>query len=164
MNHWMILPILIPAVVAPLLVIAVRNDIVLARVFSIGCTIALLLVGAYQFGLASDGEIRTYALGNWSPPFGIVLVLDRLAATMLLLTAVIGFAVACTFATLACPGKAAQLSDNFGAATPITGFIDILVPNGQATAEPLEPNHADAPPNRSLWAIWRAGFTDRLCS
>jgi multicomponent K+:H+ antiporter subunit D len=93
MNHWMILPILFPAVVAPLLVIAVRNDIVLARVFSLGCTIALLLVGAYQFGLASDGEIRTYALGNWSPPFGIVLVLDRLAATMLLLTAVIGFAV-----------------------------------------------------------------------
>jgi len=93
MNHWMIFPILLPAVVAPLLVIAVRTDIVLARIFSIGCSIALLLVGGYQFGLACDGEIRTYALGNWSPPFGIVLVLDRLSATMLLLTAVIGLVV-----------------------------------------------------------------------
>jgi hypothetical protein len=33
MNHWMILPILLPAIVAPLLALAVRNDIVLSRVF-----------------------------------------------------------------------------------------------------------------------------------
>ncbi|MCY2975060.1 MAG: monovalent cation/H+ antiporter subunit D [Planctomycetota bacterium] len=93
MNHWMIFPILLPAVVAPLIVLAIRNDIVLARIFSIGCSVALLMVGGYQFGLASDGVIRTYAIGNWSPPFGIVLVLDRLSATMLLLTAVIGLFV-----------------------------------------------------------------------
>jgi multicomponent K+:H+ antiporter subunit D len=93
MNHWMIFPILLPAVVAPLLVLAIRNDIVLARIFSIGCSIGLLVVGGYQFGLASDGLIRTYAIGNWAPPFGIVLVLDRLSATMLLLTAAIGLLV-----------------------------------------------------------------------
>lgn len=93
MNHWMIFPILLPAVVAPLIVLAIRNDIVLARIFSIGCSVALLIVGGYHFGLASDGVIRTYAIGNWSPPFGIVLVLDRLSATMLLLTAVIGLFV-----------------------------------------------------------------------
>lgn len=89
----MIFPILLPAVVAPLIVLAIRNDIVLARIFSIGCSVALLIVGGYHFGLASDGLIRTYALGNWIPPFGIVLVLDRLSATMLLLTAAIGLVV-----------------------------------------------------------------------
>ena len=32
MNHWLIMPILFPAVVAPLLALAVRKDILLARV------------------------------------------------------------------------------------------------------------------------------------
>jgi multicomponent K+:H+ antiporter subunit D len=87
MNHWMILPILLPAIVAPLLALAVRHDIVLARVFSVGSTLLLLLVGLYQLWMAGDGITRTYELGNWPAPFGIVLVLDRLAALMLVLTA-----------------------------------------------------------------------------
>ena len=33
--------------------------------------------------LASDDTYRVYAMGNWQPPFGIVMVLDRLAAMML---------------------------------------------------------------------------------
>jgi len=68
----------------------------------------------------------------------------------------ISFVALCVFGAINTSSKAAQLSDNFGAATPITGSIDLLVPNGQATAEPLEPDHADAPPNHSLWAIWIA--------
>ncbi|HEX2138640.1 MAG TPA: monovalent cation/H+ antiporter subunit D, partial [Woeseiaceae bacterium] len=36
---------------------------------------------------------RAYFLGSWPAPFGIVLVLDRLSATMLLLTAVLASAV-----------------------------------------------------------------------
>lgn len=87
MNHWMILPILFPAIVAPLLALAVRHDIVLARVFSVGSTFFLLLLGLYQLVMAGDGVTRTYELGNWPAPFGIVLVLDRLAALMLVLTA-----------------------------------------------------------------------------
>ena len=66
------------------------------------------------------------------------------------------FAVLCLFGAIQRNSKAAQLADNFGAATSITGSIDLLVPNGLATAEPLEPDHADAPPNHSLWAIWIA--------
>jgi multicomponent K+:H+ antiporter subunit D len=93
MNHWMILPILLPAVVAPLLALAVRHDIVLARVFSLGSTIVLLVLGMFQLNMASDGITRTYELGNWPAPYGIVLVLDRLAAIMLLLTAALGVCV-----------------------------------------------------------------------
>ena len=93
MNHWMILPILLPAIVAPLLALAVRHDIVLARVFSVGSAVSLVLIGFLQLGMAADGETRIYALGDWPPPFGIVLVLDRLSALMLVLTAVLGLAV-----------------------------------------------------------------------
>lgn len=39
--------------------------------------------------LADDGSYRAYAFGNWAPPFGIVLVLDRLAALMLFITALL---------------------------------------------------------------------------
>jgi multicomponent K+:H+ antiporter subunit D len=93
MSHWLIFPILVPAIVAPLLALAVRNDLVLARVFSVGSMVLLVLLGMFQLGMACDGEIRTYELGGWLSPFGIVLVLDRLSALMLLLSAILGLFV-----------------------------------------------------------------------
>lgn len=93
MSHWLIFPILVPAIVAPLLALAVRNDLVLARVFSFGSMALLVLLGMFQLGMAADGTIRTYELGNWPSPFGIVLVLDRLSALMLLLCALLGLFV-----------------------------------------------------------------------
>lgn len=45
------------------------------------------LVIAIQYVMSSlSGQIQVYELSQWSAPFGIVLVLDRLAAFMLLLT------------------------------------------------------------------------------
>jgi hypothetical protein len=38
------------------------------------------------------GEVRVYRLGDWPSLFGIVLVLDRLSALMLVLTSVLGLA------------------------------------------------------------------------
>lgn len=38
------------------------------------------------FIIANTGQITVYQLGEWSAPFGIVLVLDRLSAFMVLLT------------------------------------------------------------------------------
>jgi multicomponent K+:H+ antiporter subunit D len=92
-EHLLILPILLPAVVAPLLALAVRHDIVLARVFSSGATLALLVIGGLMVWTASDGTIRVYELGGWAAPYGIVLVLDRLAAIMVLLTACLAVVV-----------------------------------------------------------------------
>ncbi|MBK1691185.1 monovalent cation/H+ antiporter subunit D [Ectothiorhodospira mobilis] len=89
MNHWIILPILLPALVAPMLVLAVRHDVALARVFSVASTVLLLGVAGGLLAMASGGEPQVYALGHWPPPFGIVLVLDRLSALMLLLTALL---------------------------------------------------------------------------
>jgi len=41
----------------------------------------------------SSANVRVYLLGNWAAPFGIVLVVDRLAALMLLLTSCIALPV-----------------------------------------------------------------------
>jgi len=93
MNHWIILPILLPAMVAPLIALTVRDDIVLCRVFSVASTVLLLLLGGILMGTTAAEPVQTYNLGNWLAPFGIVLVLDRLSAMLLLLTAVLGLAV-----------------------------------------------------------------------
>ena len=93
MNHGLILPVLVPAVVGALLVIAARYDTVLARVFSVASMVLMLAIALGLFVIAGDGSVRTYELGAWTAPFGIVLVLDRLSALMLLLAAVLGLGV-----------------------------------------------------------------------
>jgi multicomponent K+:H+ antiporter subunit D len=90
---WIVLPIVLPALVAPLLIL-LRLKPDLQRRLSLGAT-ALLLAGCLGlYGLAADGTVRPYFLGAWPAPFGIALVLDRLSATMVLLTAVLASAVA----------------------------------------------------------------------
>src|SRR5690606_31191336 len=93
MNHWIILPILLPALVAPLIALAMRFDISLARIFSVASATLLVVIACILFGMAFDGTVISYALGNWVAPFGIVLVLDRLSALMLLLASIIGLFV-----------------------------------------------------------------------
>ena len=93
MNHLLIRPILLPAVVGALLVLAARHDGVLARTFAVASTVLLLAIAVALLVLASDGQVRSYALGAWPAPFGIVLALDRLAALMLVLNAILGLGV-----------------------------------------------------------------------
>ena len=94
MNHWIIVPVVLPALVAPFIVLVARHDMVLQRVFGIASTVALLVVALGLYALASDGMTRPYELGDWPAPFGIVLVVDRLSALMLLLTASLAVVVA----------------------------------------------------------------------
>ena len=93
MNHWIIAPVVLPAIMAPILLMGARHDIVLARIFSIASTVAMLGIALALTTMVSDGTILTYALGNWVAPFGIVLVADRLSVMMLVLTAVLALAV-----------------------------------------------------------------------
>ncbi|WP_121632408.1 monovalent cation/H+ antiporter subunit D [Tropicibacter alexandrii] len=86
MNHWIIAPVLLPAILAPLLGFVMRHDISLARVFSVAGNVALLLIGIGLVWTTSDGHVEVYRLGHWPAPFGIVLVLDQLSAMMVLLT------------------------------------------------------------------------------
>jgi multicomponent K+:H+ antiporter subunit D len=88
MNHWIVAPIILPAVAGALLAL-VSGRIALERTIGVASTAALLAVAVVLAGIASDGGYTVYALGDWRPPFGIVLVLDRFSALMLLLTAVL---------------------------------------------------------------------------
>ncbi len=93
-NPWLIAPVAIPAMTAAFLVLALRHSLAAQRVVSVAATFCQLAVAIGLYVIASDGELRTYLLGNWPAPFGIVLVLDRLAAIMLLLTALLASGIA----------------------------------------------------------------------
>ncbi|MGF2733586.1 monovalent cation/H+ antiporter subunit D [Marinobacter sp. DUT-1] len=89
MNHWLIAPILIPLLGGVLQAFMGYAPISLRRTLALGTTVLLLVATIVLLVMANDGSYRLYAFGNWQPPFGIVLVLDRLAALMLVMTAVL---------------------------------------------------------------------------
>ncbi|WP_372985864.1 monovalent cation/H+ antiporter subunit D [Marinobacter sp.] len=89
MNHWLIAPILIPLLGGVLQAFMGYAPISLRRTLALGTTVLLLVSTIVLLVMANDGSYRLYAFGNWQPPFGIVLVLDRLAALMLVMTAVL---------------------------------------------------------------------------
>jgi multicomponent K+:H+ antiporter subunit D len=85
----LLLPLLLP-LAGGLLALAVgRAGIAGERAVGIVATALLLPTAWLLFGLASAGDIAVYTVGDWPAPFGIVLVLDRMAAWMLLVTAVV---------------------------------------------------------------------------
>ncbi|PAV25782.1 monovalent cation/H+ antiporter subunit D [Tamilnaduibacter salinus] len=89
MNNWLTAPILIPLLGGVLQIFMSYAPMQLRRTLALTTTILTLLAAIVLLGLADDGSYRVYALGNWQPPFGIMLVLDRLAALMLIVTAVL---------------------------------------------------------------------------
>ncbi len=93
MMHWIVLPIVLPAVVAPLIGFVMRHDITTARIMSLVATGLLLGIAIGLTMVAAQGETLSYRLGNWPAPFGIVLVLDRLSALMVLLTSILALIV-----------------------------------------------------------------------
>ncbi|MDV7271989.1 monovalent cation/H+ antiporter subunit D [Thioclava sp. A2] len=93
MSHLMIAPVVIPAFLAPLIVLWMRFDLRTQRVFSVAGMVVLVGLALALASSASVNPPEVYKLGNWEAPFGIVLVLDRLSALMLVLTAVLGLVV-----------------------------------------------------------------------
>lgn len=93
MAHMIILPVLLPLFAGLLILLEWRQRIWLRRLISLAATAALLPLAGYLWLQAAGGEIGVYHLGDWAPPFGIVLVLDQLAALMLLVTALLALPV-----------------------------------------------------------------------
>lgn len=93
MTHWLIAPVVLPAMLAPFIVLAARYHIGIQRVFSLVGVIALIAISAGLSWTASDGTILLYQLGDWAAPFGIVLVGDMLSTLMILLTSVLALFV-----------------------------------------------------------------------
>lgn len=79
--------VVLPAVVGAASVLMLRHRLDASRLVSLGACLTLVGIAAALVVHASGGTTESYALGDWRAPFGIVLVLDRLSAMMLLLTA-----------------------------------------------------------------------------
>jgi multicomponent K+:H+ antiporter subunit D len=91
-DHLIILPVVLPAMLAPLIVLALRHDLQLQRIFGLVGTALLVALSGWLLITATDGP-QVYRLGNWPAPFGIVLVLDRLSAMMVALTSLLALFV-----------------------------------------------------------------------
>lgn len=94
-THTPIISILIPALTSFMLLLlgnpgagSLKQDWRQPWRRSISLTSAILglLTAISYLMIASTGQISVYQLSEWSAPFGIVLVLDRLSAFMLVLT------------------------------------------------------------------------------
>lgn len=92
MTHFMVLPLIITAVMGPMLLFF-RGQLSLQRTLSLATTVVLVVICAMLMVQATSGEISVYKMGNWDAPFGIVMVLDRLSALMITLTALLALGV-----------------------------------------------------------------------
>jgi multicomponent K+:H+ antiporter subunit D len=88
MTHWIIAPILLPLLSGIAILLFTPLGLNTQRTLNLLATLALAALAVMLLTSADEGY-QTYALGNWPAPFGIVLVLDRLSALMLVLTAMV---------------------------------------------------------------------------
>lgn len=91
--HLPVLPILLPAVAGMLLLVLGDAGLQRARLVALASAALTALVAVALLTQANTGALTVYRLGDWPAPFGIVLVIDRLAALMLVLTACIALPV-----------------------------------------------------------------------
>lgn len=85
--HAIVFPVLIPLFAGALLTLGYKLSFRQQRWLSLSSMLAMCLLAGWLLNLSLDGSYRFYQLGNWQAPFGIVLVLDKLSALMLLLLA-----------------------------------------------------------------------------
>ncbi|MEY3747035.1 MAG: hypothetical protein RL194_494 [Pseudomonadota bacterium] len=90
--HSAILPVLIPFVSSIVLLLAAGRHPSMQRGIAAVSTLLLLAASAHLLWLTDHLPPIAYALGEWQPPFGIVLVADRLAALGVMLSAILGAA------------------------------------------------------------------------
>jgi multicomponent K+:H+ antiporter subunit D len=88
-THLPLLPVLVPLVATVLLLAAHRAGPAVARGIGLAAVLLLALVAVLLLRATASGAVHVVALGDWPPPFGIVFVADRLAATMVAVTAAV---------------------------------------------------------------------------
>ena len=98
LNHLIIAPILLPLVASALLLLLderrrmAKNAIALATLLAVLVISVALLLQTVRVGISGDSATRVYLIGDWTAPFGIVLVADWLSDLMIVLTAIIALA------------------------------------------------------------------------
>ncbi|GAB4120256.1 MAG: monovalent cation/H+ antiporter subunit D [Rubrivivax sp.] len=103
-DHLPILPVLLPAATAIVLLLLGDHGgdehgghghpkLRWARRIALASVLLGALLAARLVAQAAGGEVWAYRVGDWPAPFGIVLVIDRLGALMLMLTALVALPV-----------------------------------------------------------------------
>jgi multicomponent K+:H+ antiporter subunit D len=87
--HLPILPVVLPLITGIALLTLRNAPLALQRGVSLVAALALVPLALALVQTAGDGTQLVYQLGNWVAPYGIVLVVDRLAAWMLLTTSLL---------------------------------------------------------------------------
>lgn len=89
MNHALLVaPILIP-LCSLLLAIILRRHLLAVRVLSLTGAVLLLAAGLMLVWQAAQGVVLSGQVGGWQAPFGISLVIDRLSAVMIAISALV---------------------------------------------------------------------------
>jgi multicomponent K+:H+ antiporter subunit D len=95
-EHLILAPVLLPLLVGALLILVGESRHRLKFAINLGSVLGLVAIGLALAWLTDRGYwphgIGVYVAADWPAPFGIVLMVDRLATLMLLLTAVIAAA------------------------------------------------------------------------
>ena len=86
------LPIVLPLAAGAITLVVDERHLALKAAIGLGTAMLLVAVGGTLTSLAASSPVTVYRLGDWAAPFGIVLVVDRLSAVMVLLAAVLGVA------------------------------------------------------------------------
>lgn len=96
-QHLLLLPVIVPLLTGALLIPVNEKHHqrkyaanLLSTLITLGCALALFNLSDKEYWPSGIG---VYLAANWSAPYGIALVADRLAALMLMLTAVLALAV-----------------------------------------------------------------------
>lgn len=95
MPHLIVAPILLPMATAALLLLPGDRRTLKAWVSVLSCALGLAVAIALVVWVQDADKpqaVGVYLPSNWPVPYGIVLVLDRLSAMMLLLTNILGLA------------------------------------------------------------------------
>jgi multicomponent Na+:H+ antiporter subunit D len=93
MTWLLVLPLLIPMATAVLTVL-VRHRPGLSATFSVlGAALLLVAASALLAAVLREGPIAAQ-MGDWPAPFGVTLVADTLSAVLVLVTGIVGVAIA----------------------------------------------------------------------
>jgi multicomponent K+:H+ antiporter subunit D len=103
-QHLPVLPVLLPSITAVALLLMGdhggdagsdegRRRLAWARRVSLASAVVFLVLAVALVQRAAGGDLAVYRVGDWPAPYGIVLVVDRLGALMMLLTAVVALPV-----------------------------------------------------------------------
>ncbi|REG85124.1 monovalent cation/H+ antiporter subunit D [Marinomonas pollencensis] len=94
MQHLSILPILIPLIFgAALLLPPLSKHIQRQRIAAVIGLFLLLVSACFLLFQVQTQGVHLYALGEWQPPFGIVLVADPVSVLLVALTSFLAFSV-----------------------------------------------------------------------